>query len=335
MQEVIIGVDIGGSKILSGIVTREGSILARKKKPTMADRDAGEIMDDICETVRELMQETRVKKEDILGVAVGAPGPLDHVTGIIKDPPNLGWRNLPLREQLSKRLGMQLLLENDANLAALGEWKFGSSKISRDLIYLTVSTGIGGGIIIDGKLYRGIDGGAGEFGRMRMETDSDNDPFRPNRCLEDLASGTAVAYEAEKLIKQGRGQAILKFCPAGSPITAREVGAAARSGVPEALAIIHRAGQYLGTAIANIVNIFNPDRVVIGGGTGLGLQDLLTDPIQNCLNSWVSSSMGHNLKIEFTALGENIGLLGCAAAVLQEIENKGLRKSYKSPSGYH
>lgn len=321
MHKVIIGVDIGGSKILSGILTREGKILAQQKRPTLADRAAGEILDDICGTIKELMLEVGVQRKDILGIAVGAPGPLDHVTGIIKDPPNLGWRNWPLRDELSKRLGAQLLLENDANLAALGEWRFGGSKASRNLIYITVSTGIGGGIIIDGKLYRGKDGGAGEFGRMRLDIVEEKYPFRSNKSLEDLASGTALASVAQNLIKQGRGHGILEFCSAGSPITAREVGEAARCGIPEALTIIHRAGQYLGLAIVNLVNIFNPDKVVLGGGAGLGLQEFLADPIKDCIKNWLSSSMGHNLKVEFTTLGENIGLLGCAAAVLQEREN--------------
>lgn len=321
LPEVIIGVDIGGSKILSGILTCEGRIIVQQKKPTLADRAAGEILDDISETIKELMHKAGVQRKDILGIAVGAPGPLDHISGIIKDPPNLRWRNWPLRDELSKRLGTQLLLENDANLGALGEWRFGGSKADRNLIYITVSTGIGGGIIVDGKLYRGSSGSAGEFGRMRMNVAGEEFSCKSNRSLEELASGTAIASEAQELIKQGLGHSILKFCPQGSMVTARQVGDAARCGVPEALTIINRAGQYLCIAIVNLVNIFNPDRVILGGGAGLGLQEFLAGPINDCVKNYLSSSMKHNLKVEFTTLGENIGLLGCAAAVLQEEEN--------------
>lgn len=325
MQKVIVGLDIGGTKILSGIITPDGRILARKKEPTRPLRSLGEILDGIGETIRELMHRTGVRPGDILGVAVGAPGPLDYRNGVIKDPPNLQWRDLPLRDELSKRLGRQPWLDNDANLAALGEWKFGKSGFSRHLIYVTVSTGIGGGIIINGELYRGRDGGAGEFGRMKFETAAGAGSARVIRCLEELASGTAMAGQAKALQKLGGGQAIMEFCDPDAPVTAREIGLAARQGVPEALEIIAGAGRYLGMAIANLVNIFNPDRIVIGGGTGLGLQDLWADQLQVGMEEGVSPALGQGLKIEFTTLGEDIGLLGCAAAVLHELEKNGER----------
>jgi glucokinase len=318
MQELIIGIDIGGSKILSGIVNREGRILARKKEATPLNCSPGEVLDGITVTVKELMQELGAGWQDILGVAVGAPGPLDYFNGIIKDPPNLGWREFPLREELSKRLGKQLLLDNDANMAALGEMQFGRSKDCTHLIYMTVSTGIGGGIIIDGKVYHGKDGGAGELGRMRILAEQGPGGSGRAQNLEDLASGTALAHEAQELIKQGRGQGISALCPEGTIITAREIGAAARGGDREAREMIERAGCFLGIAIANLVNIFNPERIILGGGAGLGLQDFLLQPIQNAVHQWVAPSLNNNLKIEFSTLGEDIGLLGCAAAVLQE-----------------
>jgi glucokinase len=323
VQELIIGIDIGGSKILSGIFNREGQILARKKEATLADRDAGEILDGITVTVKELMQELGLQRENILGVAVGAPGPLDYINGIIKDPPNLGWREFPLRDELSKRLGMQLLLDNDANMGALGELCFGRSKGCTHLIYMTVSTGIGGGIIIDGKLYRGKYGGAGELGRMRMVAEERQGAYKRGQNLEALASGTALAHEAQELIKQGRGLGMLTLCTGGATITAREIGEAARQGDLEALGIIQRSGHYLGMAVANLVNIFNPERVVLGGGAGLGLQDLWIQAIQDAVNDWVPPSLKDNLKIEFTTWGEDICLLGCVAAVLQETSQTG------------
>lgn len=310
MPGLIIGVDIGGSKILSGIISPGGQILARKKEATPAGHSAGHIVDQICKTVMDLRRETGAKREDIQGMAVGAPGPLDYESGIIKDPPNINWREFPLRDELNKRLDVQLLLDNDANMAALGELYFGSSKPCRHLIYMTVSTGIGGGIIQGGKVYRGKDGAAGEFGRMIMAPAGGD--------LESLASGTAMADTAEKLIQQGRGHGIMAFCSEGNPVTAREIGAAARQGDPEALQIINHAGEFLGIAVANLVNIFNPERVVLGGGAGLGLQDLLLPPVQYAVHTWVAPSLGKNLQVEFTALGEDIGLLGCAAAVLYE-----------------
>jgi len=307
---LIIGVDIGGSKILSGIISPAGQILARKKEATLADHSAGIIVDQICESVMDLRRETGAKREDILGMAVGAPGPLDYENGIIKDPPNLNWREFPLQEELNKRLDVKPLLDNDANMAALGELRFGGSKPCSHLIYMTVSTGIGGGIIQGGKIYRGQTGGAGEFGRMIMTPAGED--------LESLASGTAMANAAENLIQHGRGRGIMALCTKGKPVTSREIGAAARQGDPKASQIIRQAGEYLGMAVANLVNIFNPERVVLGGGAGLGLQDLLLQPIQDAVRKWVAPSLGKNLQVEFTTLGEDIGILGCAAAVLEE-----------------
>jgi glucokinase len=144
--------------------------------------------------------------------------------------------------------------------------------------------------------------------------------------LEELASGTAIAGQAEELQRQGRGQTILEFCDPDSPVTAKEISLAARQGVPEAVAIIAGAGRYLGMALANLVNIFNPDRIVIGGGTGLGLQDLWSDQLQGCLEDLVSPALRNGLKVEFTTLGGDIGLLGCAAAVLQDRERTEKRR---------
>lgn len=323
MPKVIIGLDIGGTKILSGILTPEGKILARKKEATRPMRDSGEILDGISETVTELMHKAGIGPEDIMGAAVGAPGPLDYHNGIIKDPPNLNWRDLPLRAQLSKRLGMPLLLENDANIAALGEWKFGKSGADGILIYITVSTGVGSGIVLNGEVYRGRDGAAGELGRMMFAAGSAQGSEKISICLEELASGTAIAGQAETLYRQGKWPKFEEYFPINSPATAEAVGRAARLGSPEAMSIIMRAGRYLGTAIANLVNLFNPDRIVIGGGTGLGLQDLWTGQLQACLGELVSPALGHDLSIEFTSLGEDIGLLGCAAAVLQNLEIRG------------
>jgi glucokinase len=315
MQELIIGIDIGGSKILSGILNREGRILARKKEVTPADQDAGKVLDGITLTVNKLIKELGAGRNDILGIAAGVPGPLDYINGIIKDPPNLGWSEFPIRDELSKRLDMQLLLDNDANLGALGELYFGRSKGCSHIIYMTISTGIGGGIIINGNIYRGKNGAAGEFGRMSLLADQGSGIKAEN--LENLASGTALACEAQELIKQGRGLGLLAQ---GRQTTAREIGVSARGGDTEARAMIERAGYYLGMAISNLVNIFNPERIVLGGGTGLGLQDLLLEPIQSAVNSWVAPSLKNNLEIDFTTLGEDIGILGCAAAVLQKFE---------------
>ncbi len=323
MGEFIVGVDIGGTKILTGIMDRDGQILIRKKEATCSIGQPEKVLEQTSRMVKQMMAEMGIQDKDVLGTGAGVPGPLDYHRGIVEGSPNLCWSAYPVRELLSESLGTKLLLEKDANVAALGELHYGLNDGCPNFIYITVSTGIGGGIIAEGKLLHGQNGGGGELGHMVLEVGGPRCGCGRQGCLEALASGTALARQAQQLIHQGRGQKMLGLCAPDNPVTAREIAMAARQGDEEANALIHQAGAYLGMAIANLVNILNPQRVVIGGGVGLGIQDFLLPQIRQYVYAHVFSLHRRQLQIEATQLGEDIVLKGCAAMVIKNLRLEG------------
>lgn len=318
MQEYILAVDIGGTKILTGILTRNGQILLRMKEPICMLGNPGEVMIQISRMAEQMMCKLNIKPHDIIGVGAGVPGPLDYENGIVEDSPNLRWTKFMIREELNKTFGLRLSLDKDTNVAAWAEKVYGNGRNCSHFIYMTISTGIGGGIFTDGKILHGQRGGASEIGHMMVDPNGRKCGCGRCGCLEAVASGTALSLDAQDLIRQGGGEGIAVLCREGQAATACELGMAARQGDPEALKIIQRAADYLAIGTANLVNIFNPEKVIIGGGVGTGLQDLLLPRIREYVNNNVFSLHRRNLCIEATPLGEDIVLLGCAAMVLAE-----------------
>lgn len=314
MSEVIIGVDLGGTKILAGLITPDGRILKTIKQPTPAAAGAEKIMDRICTSIKEL--QTYVPDSDQLaGIAVGAPGPLYYPQGIISTTPNLGWENVNLKEGLSRRLQSGVIVDNDGNMAALAEAYYGQNDKYRHLLYLTISTGIGGGIIINRQIYRGRDGGAGEFGHMVIEPGGPACRCGKHGCFEALASGTALAREASRLLQNGGGQKIRECAVNPDAPEAKDVGAAARAGDPAAIGLVTQLAERLGLGISNLVTIFNPEIVVLGGGVALGMGDLLLKPVTEYIRTHTFTLHSHDLPIVLSPLDQYAGLLGCAIAV--------------------
>ncbi len=320
MEKLILGIDIGGTKILTGLLTPDGRIVDRIRENTGPSASPEDALDRIALTIDTLLGRNGISVKDLAGCAAGSPGPIHFKSGTLIQTPNLNWDGLKLRDELSKRMGRPVILDNDANMAALGEYYFGNTRGCRHLLYMTVSTGIGGGLILDGEVYRGTAGGAGEFGHMILQTTGDC-ACGGKGCLETLASGTALAKKAQALVQSGRGRGILQVSH-GQEITARSVGEAVRQGDPEAAEILHEAVKYLGMAIGSLINIFNPGRVILGGGVSLGMADLILEPVRNFTAGQVFRLHRESVQIEITTLGENNGLLGCAAAVLKEAEKK-------------
>jgi glucokinase len=320
LAHFIIGVDLGGSKILSGIADQEGRILDKISQPTNPQKGATDVIDRICQSIQKLRQQVLARPEEVDTIVVGAPGPIYYPQGIISNAPNLGWKNFELKKELELRLERTIVVDNDANMAAFGAYYFSYKRSCRNLLYMTISTGIGGGIIINGRIYRGSKGGAGEFGHMAIDQKGRICSCGRRGCLEALASGTAIAREAQELIDHGGGRVIKEIRKVSGKITAREVGEAARQGDPEALAIINRVIEMLGLGIANLVNVFDPEIVVLAGGVGVGLHDLLLEPVTAIVKSNIFAMHKENLKITVSNLGEDIGLLGCIAFALDKEE---------------
>ena len=317
MREVIIGVDLGATKILAGIGTEAGQILYKTRFPTPAGSHE-KVIKAIVENIKALISKADTAHDRIKGIAVAAPGPISFPEAVVMDSPNLAWQRVELGNELTNRLKRPVFVDKDTNLAAWGEYHFGQQGRYSNLIYITVSTGIGAGIIINGRLYHGALGGAGEIGHMVIDPDGPWCRCGRRGCLEALASGTAIARQLKSLIRAGGGQNIMAAPGSESPGGA-ELGRAARQGEPEALAIVHNLNKCLGAGLTNLVNIFNPDIVVLGGGVIFGLKDLLLEPIKKQVFKNAFSLSRQGLIIEISGLGDDIGLYGCIAAINNQI----------------
>jgi len=270
----VVGVDLGGTKIRSVVSSIDGTILGEDVRPTDADRGQHVVVDRLVESARSAVAVSGISLEAILAVGVTAPGTVDFDAGVLHQPPNLpGWDAVPLSKLLREQLNRPVFLENDANAAAYGEWRYGSGVGLRHLIYLTVSTGIGAGLILNGHLYRGADGAAGELGHMTIDLHGPPHNCGMIGCLEVLASGTAIARMAHDALEAERSPLLARLADGAGELTAAQVDRAADAGDPLAQEILANAAHALGVGLANYINIFNPEAIVVGGGvTRIGRQ---------------------------------------------------------------
>jgi glucokinase len=269
----VLGIDIGGTNLVVGSVAEDGSrIVATASEPTQAEAGATDVVDRLVGLAERAVAATRheVRGADILGVGVGAPGPLDTKRGIVLLTPNLGWVNMPLRQIIHDRLGLPAALDNDANCAVLGEWWVGAARGARTAIGITIGTGIGGGIILDGKLYHGASDVAGEIGHTTIDTEGRRCKCGNYGCLEAYASGPNIALRAVEEIEAGAVSRLPSLVGGDlSKITAQTVYQAAADGDDLALEVVNDTAKFLGVGIGNLLNVFNPEVVVVCGGVTL------------------------------------------------------------------
>ncbi|MCG0238799.1 MAG: ROK family protein [Firmicutes bacterium] len=297
MARSVLAIDIGGTKILAGVVAESGEVLSRAQVATGAGEGPGPVIARIVAAARTALQQAG---QPVERVGVGCPGPLSVREGLVLSPPNLpGWNRIPLPSILERELGLPVAFDNDANLAALGEYRFGAGHGARCLLYVTVSTGIGGGVVLEGRLWRGPGEMGGEIGHVVVRPGGPRCSCGRAGCLEAIASGPALARAT------------------GLP-SAREVVAAAREGDARALAVLREAGQALGQALAVGAGFLNPDRIVLGGSVALGAGDLLFGPLMATLEEALLPEARAGLQVLPAALGGDAGLLGAAALALAE-----------------
>ena len=319
-QNLFIGIDLGGTKIDTALVDAVGKIIARDYRETRAAEGQEVVIERMVDAAHRVMGEAGIASSQVTAVGVCSPGPIDVRTGVVTAPPNLpGWKNVPLKRLIEEALGTTTFLENDANAAALGEHRFGAGRGVQNMIYVTASTGIGGGLILDGQLYIGATGAAGEIGHMTVL------PWGPycgcgNRgCLEALASGTAIARDGRELVRRGVPTLIAELA-AGKPerVTAKLVAEAADKGDIEAQEILAEAMTYLGVGMASLVNLFNPELIVIGGGlTNMG--EGLFGPVRRAIERRAFPAAARAVKVVPAELGDDVGVLGAAAAAMAQV----------------
>lgn len=294
-----IGIDIGGTKTAIAIVNQSGEMIEHSVLPTDLSIPAFKMIERMNREVKELIEKSGVQDDNIKGIGIGAPGPLDSKNGMITCPPNLEtWVDIPIQKWVEEAFPFPVKLENDANVAALAEKWIGEGRHYDDYIYMTVSTGIGSGIIADGKLLRGRKGNAGDVGHMVVDTSFAKCSCGQYGCLEAIASGTAIAREGSKI--------------AGKSLTTKEVFDLYHQGHAEIAVYMKKVFHVLGIACVSLINTFDTEKIIIGGGVSKA-GDALFQPIREYVSTYALNPDGRRTKIVPSKLGQNSGVIGAAA----------------------
>ncbi len=329
-----IGVDIGGTHIRAARFAHDSQVPEPKTKiPTQGTLGLEAVLQRLEMAIREVAGDDL---SQIAGIGMAAPGPTDPYTGTVLSAPNLpGWVDVPLRRHIENRIGRPTFLGNDANLATLGEWKFGAGRGHHDVLYLTISTGIGGGVISGGHLLLGARGLAAEVGHMLAVPDGPLCGCGQRGHLEAVASGTAIGRIArEKLAAgEGAGSSILHLASGDlANVTGAVVGAAALAGDALATAIVVQAGTLLGRTVASLLHAFNPSIVICGGGVSL-LGDVILDPLRAAVQQYAMDEVyWRNCPIVLGTLGDDGGLVGAAALAMESLRNPDRTVHYATAS---
>lgn len=315
-SSLVIAVDLGGTQIRVALCDARGNILNRMAQPALAAEGVEAVFARIVASIRGVTDDwSRVQ-----GIGLGAPGPLDPWRGIVYEAPNVGgMRNFPMKARLEDEFRVPVFIGNDANLAALGEHRFGAGRGVTDMIYVTISTGIGGGIIARNRLFLGARGFAGEVGHQTIQADGPRCNCGNIGCLEALAAGPAIARDARDAIRAGRASKMGTLVNDDlKRITTAIVAQAAREGDALAREIFARAGFYIGLGLVNLQHNFDTQLFVLGGGVAIHAWDLLALPIQKTFDEYAMPSMRRGVRIVPAQLGDDAGLLGAAALVMDE-----------------
>ena len=311
----ILGIDIGGTKLAVGVSTTDGKLIAHERIPTQSEEGPQRTLARLIEICQRVIKQANVK---VNAAGIGCVGPLDQKTGYVINPVNLkGWRQVPLVETIKKGLGIPVFLDNDANAAALGEHRFGAGRGVNNMVYLTISTGIGGGIIANNRLYQGENGNAGELGHVSVNFAGRKCGCGNIGCIETYASGTALAVRAREQIlsnpNRKDAQILLQLCNYNSDhITGQMIVEAVQKGDEFASEIWQEALIALGMFMASVIHIFNPRKIVIGGGIS-NAGDILFDPLRMEIRKHAIPAMASVCEIVKAELGDQVGVLGAVA----------------------
>lgn len=306
-----IGVDLGGTNIAAGIVSEDGELLLKKSIPTLKEREYQDIMKDMANLCMSLINEFCISIEEVKSIGVGSPGMPDTINGILVYANNLKFTNTPIRTEIQKYIDLPVYLENDANCAALGECTSGAAKGTKNSVVITLGTGVGGGVIIDGRIYSGSFFGGGELGHHVIRVDGERCTCGRNGCWEAYASATALIRDTRVAVAKNPDSGINDIINGDIKlVTAKTPFDAAQKGDSVAKEVIDNYIRHVSEGIANIVNIFQPEAVVIGGGVCYQGDEIL-NPIKAHVNNMV---FGGNLKTKLmiATLGNDAGIIGAA-----------------------
>jgi glucokinase len=305
----VIGADLGGTQIRAAIIDQHGQISAHCRTLTHVTRGLSAVLDTLIGCIEEV-RSAAPTDQPLLGIGLGSPGPLDPESGMIFCAPNMpGWYDVPLRAMVAERTGLPVVIGNDANAAALGEWFFGAGRGFRNMVYITVSTGIGAGVISDGRLVLGRLGAATELGNLLIDCEQ-------YMTWENLASGTALAAAAARAMPQHPESRLHALAPAPA-ITAAHVMQAAAEGDPLAQRLAQREAALLGVGFVNTLHAFSPDIILVGGSV-VTANPWLLDAARETVQRHVIADLYRSVPIQVAQLGEHVGVLGAAALLLYQ-----------------
>lgn len=320
-EKWIVGVDLGGTTTKIAFITMDGEIVEKWEVPTDNSNEGQNITSNIAKAIDEKLSELGQKKEKLIGVGMGAPGPVDYENGIVLNVVNLGWKdNYPLKESLESSTMLPAAIENDANCAALGEMWKGAGNGAKDLVCITLGTGVGGGVIANGNIVQGVNGAAGEIGHITA-VPYDGAPCNCGKtgCLETVASATGIVRIAMEELTKGQSNGELnKILTSNGKITAKDVFDTAKNGDALALQVLDVVCFHLGFAAANIANTLNPNMIVLGGGVSKA-GSILLDKVKEYFAKYAFSAVRDSTVLSLATLGNDAGVLGAAWLIKNKI----------------
>lgn len=313
MEQFYIGVDLGGTKIYTAISNQLGEIIAEEVVPTEASKGAEQVIVKIINSIKKVSK--NIEADHIKAIGIGSPGPIDAKKGLIVSPPNLPIRNFNVVEAIKNEFGLPTFLDNDANAATLGEYIFGGGKGCENMVYITASTGVGGGAILNGKIYRGSTSNALEVGHTTVNPSGRACGCGNIGCVESMSSGIYIEKMAKDYLSSGVTTSLNNY----ESVTAKEVFKEAENGDEIANQILSETLSYLGIAVANCANIFDPDKIIIGGGVSNG-GDIVFEKINEQMQARCLGPIREHCKVEKAQLGGKAGVIGAVALALVEYQ---------------
>ncbi len=311
----VAGIDMGVTHLHIVIANMGANVIAEEERAFDISRPPEICIDQIDALLHEMLHHHGLNISDLVAIGVGVPGPILQDSGIIVAPPIMpGWDRYPLRQVLERRWGVPLALNNDAEMGAVGEWAYGAGRDYENIARIKVGSGIGAGLILNNHIYRGANGSAGEIGHITVEENGPLCKCGNHGCLEALAGGQAIARQARQIVEQGVSTQLSRLKDP-EQLTAYDVAMAARRGDLAAQQIFIRAGKYIGIGIASLINLFNPDIVIVGGGIA-NVGDMILEPIRQTARRRALTAATQNLRISTALLGRRSSSMGAVVQAL-------------------
>ncbi|NLP08891.1 ROK family protein [bacterium] len=318
-QEYVVGIDLGGTKIYAAVVDHKGRILGIGRKRTKAELGFETTVQRMAICVKEAAAEADVNLDEVIAVGVGSPGPLDLKRGMIIETPNLGWKDAPLKASLKALLKRPVAIDNDGNVGLLGEYAYGAGHGCRDMVGLFIGTGIGGGVIINGKLLHGFNENAGELGHMILNPEGPMCGCGTRGCLEAFASRLAIEREIRAAVAGGAAAAIFDNVEKpDAPLRSKRLSEAFAAGDAAVVAAVEKSARYVGYGVASLLNIFNPEVVVIGGGVVEAIGEPYVRLVEQTASQNVFKIALRNVRIVAAELKDDSAVLGAAMLAWQK-----------------